>query len=69
MAGSIRDGNLFTLYLRPSSDPNVLQLIDSSRGSEVRYLRVREEPSRVDGNGQLRLDYAAGGYDSGLYGE
>jgi hypothetical protein len=65
---SIRDSNLYTLLLRPSSDPNVLQLIDASRGSEVRYLRVRDTES-VDSYGKPKLDYAAGGYDASLYGQ
>lgn len=65
---SIRDANLYTLLIRPSSDySNVLQLIDSSRGSEVRYLRVKED-NAVGPDGKPKLDYAAGGYDAGLYG-
>ncbi|KAH8086423.1 hypothetical protein HD553DRAFT_217070 [Filobasidium floriforme] len=64
---SIRDANLYTLLIRPSPDyPNVLQLIDSSRGSEVRYLRVKEDNS-VGPDGKPKLEYAAGGYDAGLY--
>jgi hypothetical protein len=66
---SIRDANLYTLLIRPSPDyPNVLQLIDSSRGSEVRYLRVKEDHS-IGPDGKPKLDYAAGGYDAGLYGQ
>jgi hypothetical protein len=66
---SIRDSNLYTLLIRPSPDyPNVLQLIDNSRGSEVRYLRVKEDNSLTP-DGKPKVDYAAGGYDAGLYGK
>lgn len=72
---SLLDANLYTLLIRPSpTDPKHLtQLIEPSRGSEVRYLRYRGRldstlpPADISQNGATEdPTIAYGGYDASL---
>lgn len=74
---SLLDANLYTLLIRPSpTDPkNLTQLIEPSRGSEVRYLRYRgrleSSPASSSNNGHVHTGdedptIAFGGYDASL---
>ncbi|KAJ9120081.1 hypothetical protein QFC22_002979 [Naganishia vaughanmartiniae] len=74
---SLLDANLYTLLIRPSpTDPkNLTQLIEPSRGTEVRYLRYRGRPdtsertpssSRHDSGTEEDPTRAFGGYDASL---
>lgn len=71
---SLLDANLYTLLIRPSpTDPkHLIQLIEPSRGSEVRYLRYRGrlsstppacDSAQADGEDPT---VAFGGYDASL---
>lgn len=74
---SLLDANLYTLLIRPSpKDPkNLTQLIEPSRGTEVRYLRYRgrldtsestPSASRHDSGTEEDPTRAFGGYDASL---